>query len=43
MVNKDDRIQLLSNKAKVKALKRIFEAEMATKKFIGKKNLINSM
>ena len=38
MVNKDNRIQLLSNNAKVKGLKRVFEAEMATKKFIGKKS-----
>lgn len=36
MVNKDDRIQFLSNNTKVKGLKHAFEAEKSTKKFIVK-------
>lgn len=37
MVNKDDRIQFLSNNTKVKRLKHAFEVEISTKKFIVKK------
>lgn len=40
VISKDDRIQFLSNNAKLKGLKHAFKAEMTTKKFIVKKILL---